>query len=384
MKKNINLMYIYGFLITFLLFRSCDTLYYLEKGISSSGYIIFLVITYIVSLAFQVPSGIIADKYSKKRILLLSNTLLLLSIILFIIANSFIFLAIAIIILALANTFQTGISNSIIYTSLEDKKRFNKVLFYRSIFTYSSYLLAMILGGYVGSKSLVNMYYISIIPVMLNYIIIVLLDDSSISARNETSKRLILKDAIKSVKENKIVISMFLSASMNIAVLTIMAESHPEYSNRLGISTFIIGIYTAIMCLFAIFGEAVSSKTKNRRKYLLFLPILTGINLLVIGIINNFYGIIFIILAQFLFSIYNNSMTATLHHNISSKSRVTVESLLSLLTSLFGIVLGLITSLILNYLNVNNTYIILGIITILYSFIVIIYSKDVFKTKNML
>lgn len=383
MKKNVYLMYIYGFLTTFLLFRSCDTLYYLEKGVSSSGYIIFIVITYLVALTFQIPSGIIADKYSKKRILFFSNTLLLLSIILFIIANSFIFLVIGIIVLALSTTFSTGLSNSIIYTSLDEKNIFNKVLFYRSIFTYSSYLIAMIVGGYVGNKSLVNMYYISIIPVILNYICIVLLDDDSISSSNESSKKIILNDAFKTIINSRIIINLFLSSSMNLAVLTIMAESHPEYSNKLGISTFVIGIYTAVMCLFSIFGEYISSKTKKRRNILLFLPILSGVNLMIIGIVNNYYGIIFIILAQFLFSIYNNSMIATLHHNISSRSRVTVESLLSVLNSLFGILLGLFVSLIMNYLKVNETYIVLGIITVIYSFIVVISSRDLFKNKKL-
>ena len=40
-NKNVILIYIYSFLSTFLLFRACDTLYYLSKGISSSKYVFF-------------------------------------------------------------------------------------------------------------------------------------------------------------------------------------------------------------------------------------------------------------------------------------------------------------------------------------------------------
>lgn len=71
MKNNtINLIYIYTFLSTFILFYSCDTLYYLEKGITSSGYMFFVTISYFVKGVLEISSGILADKYSKKKILL--------------------------------------------------------------------------------------------------------------------------------------------------------------------------------------------------------------------------------------------------------------------------------------------------------------------------
>ena len=164
-KRNIILIYIYGFLTNFLLYRSCDTLYYLEKGVSSSDYLLFIVISYFVSLIIQVPSGILADKYNKKKILFFSQFLLLLSIILFIIADSYWLLVIAIIIQAFQSAFAAGIINAIIHQSLDDKKNFSKALFYKSIFIYSGYIMAMLLGGYVGNFSLVAMYYMSLIPI---------------------------------------------------------------------------------------------------------------------------------------------------------------------------------------------------------------------------
>lgn len=369
-KRNIILIYIYGFLTNFLLYRSCDTLYYLEKGVSSSDYLLFIVISYFVSLIIQVPSGILADKYNKKKILFFSQFLLLLSIILFIIADSYWLLVIAIIIQAFQSAFAAGIINAIIHQSLDDKKNFSKALFYKSIFIYSGYIMAMLLGGYVGNFSLVAMYYMSLIPIIINLFIIGLLDGKMLVASEVNKKKEILSDALTVIKSNKIIINMFLIAGFNFAILTIVAESHPEYSARLGVSPFVIGIYTAIMCLFDIIGEYFCSKEKQKKKNLLILPFCMGLSVLIIGLLNNIYGIIFIVLIQFFFAMYSNSMYTVLHQLVSDKSRVTVESILSLVISGFGILLGFFASFITKFLTISNTYIVLGIFSIIYTLIV--------------
>lgn len=383
MKKNIILIYCYTFLTAFLLFRSCDTLYYLSKGVPSGKYILFIVVTYIIYLIFEVPFGVLADKFSKKRILIISNLMLLISTILFIVAKSYLVLVFGIIFSALQTTFSTGIGNSIIFKSIKDKKKFSKYLFYKSIFSWSSYLIAMILGGYIATKSLVSMYYISLIPIVLNFIVILFLDEERNVQKEVEIKKNIFKDAIKNIKHNfKVILPVFLSYSMINSLVTVIAESNPEYSSNLGVSTFIIGIYTALMCLFIIGGEFISTKVKDKQYHLVILPLLVGIDILIIGLLNNKIGIFFILVSQLLYAFNSNKCISILHNAISDKSRVTVESILQVVYSIFGIVIGLITSLIMRYYNVSNTYVILGILVIVYSILIILFSdKKPYKPK---
>ena len=46
--KNILLIYLHTFLSTFILFYICDTLFYIERGLSSSQYISFVGIAFLV------------------------------------------------------------------------------------------------------------------------------------------------------------------------------------------------------------------------------------------------------------------------------------------------------------------------------------------------
>ena len=176
MKKNIILIYIHTFLSTFILYYICDTLFYIERGLTSSQYISFVGIAFFTRLLFEIPFGIIADKYDKKRLLLISNLLFIISTMIFIFAHNYITFVIAIVTNALNNSLSSGITNSILYENLDNKQRFNKTLFYNSFFYNISYMLAMIVGGYIGQKfGLIYTYYITIIPFIIDFIILLML-----------------------------------------------------------------------------------------------------------------------------------------------------------------------------------------------------------------
>ena len=262
-NKNIILIDIYGFLSTFLLFRACDTLYYLSKGISSSKYVFFTVISSVIALIMQIPISAIGDKTNKKTMLLVSNLFSFLSIILFIISKQYIGFIIAIIFQTLQGLFANGIINSILYEQVKSKKEFSKIIFTKSIFTYAGYGIAMILGGYVGNKSLVNMYYLSLIPVIINFIVLAFLNDIKPTNKKSVKYKTIVTDAIEIIKNNNTIKYLFLCHGLLITILMVMAETHPEYSSKLGISTFIIGVYTALMLLAGIIGEYVGAKIKK-------------------------------------------------------------------------------------------------------------------------
>ena len=78
-QRNIILIYIHTFLSTFILYYICDTLFYIERGLTSSQYISFVGIAFGIRLLLEIPFGIIADKYNKKMLLLISNILFITS-----------------------------------------------------------------------------------------------------------------------------------------------------------------------------------------------------------------------------------------------------------------------------------------------------------------
>lgn len=370
-KRNRILLYIYEFISTMILFYIVDTLFYLERGISSSAYMFFVVVMYITKLIFEIPSGILADKYGKKKILLISQIMFIISTIIFIIAYNYTVFIIAIIIASLQKCFSTGIVNSFLYESLKEKEKFNKVLFIKNTMYCISYMIAMLLGGYLGEKyGLIIDYYVTLIPLILGLIIICFIKDTINNKESNTKRKIdILRNGITEIKNNKFIKNIiFINATM-LVIIKLVEESHPEYSIRIGLTESQIGIYTALILVFCIIGEYFGTKLNGEKKYVFIIlnPIFVGISILLLGYLNSKTGIIFLLTLYIFSESFNNIIFTEIHNNISSKSRVTIESIISLLESIIGIILGIINSICLSFVSVYQSYIILGIILICYS-----------------
>lgn len=378
MKKNIVLIYLHTFLSTFILFYICDTLFYIERGLSSSQYISFVGIAFLVKLIFEIPFGIIADKYSKKKLLLISNVLFILSTVIFIYSHNYFTFLIAIIISAINNSISSGIVNSILYESLENKKEFNKTLFYNSFFYNVSYMLAMIIGGYIGQNfGLIYNYYFTIIPFVIDFFVLLIIKVNKPQKDMVNNNLIILKNGIKEVFKNRYLLKLILTSSVLFSGIKLMEESHPEYSANIGISVFIIGIYTALILVFCIIGSYFGSKI-NKNKYQLVLkihPILSGICILLIGVLNNYFGIVFILLIYIFSESFDNIMISELHNNISSKSRVTVESINQFILAIFGFLFSMLMVILLRFMSVASMYIVIGSIIIIYGLLNILIIK---------
>lgn len=378
MKKNIALIYLHTFLSTFILFYICDTLFYIERGLSSSEYISFVGIAFLVKLIFEIPFGILADKYSKKKLLLISNILFILSTVIFIYSHNYFTFLIAIIISAINNSISSGIVNSILYESLENKREFNKTLFYNSFFYNISYMLAMIIGGYVGQNfGLIYNYYFTILPFIIDFFILLIIKVNKPQKDNVNKNIIILKNGIKEVFKNPYLLKLIITSSVLFSGIKLMEESHPEYSANIGISVFIIGIYTALILVFCIIGSYIGSKI-NKDKYSLVLklhPILSGVCILLIGVLNNSLGIIFILLIYIFSESFDNIMISELHNNISSKSRVTVESINQFVLAVFGFLFSMLMVILLRFMSVASMYIVIGSIIIIYGLLNILIIK---------
>lgn len=369
MKKNIFLIYIHTFLSTFILYYICDTLFYIERGLTSNQYISFVGIAFGVSLLFEIPFGIIADKYNKKLLLLISNVLFIICTIIFINSYNYFTFLIAIIINAINNSLSSGIINSILYESIDDKSTFRKVLFYNSFFYNLSYMIAMIIGGYIGQKfGLVYTYYITIIPFVIDFLVLLMIKtNNTMKNVNVESNISILKNGINEVVNNSYLLKLILTSSILFSGIKLVEESHPEYSHNIGISVFMIGIYTSLILLFSIIGNYIGSKIKKKQyNFVLNIhPIMSGACILLVGLLNNYFGIMFILLIYIFSESFDNIMMSELHNNISSKSRVTVESINKFVLGIFGVIFSFLMTILLKFININIMYIIIGMIIIL-------------------
>ena len=380
-KRNTMIILIYSFFNSFLLYRSCDVLYYLSKGISNSQYINYLSIGSLITIIFLVPFGIIKDKYNRKIILIISNLFLLVSVLFYIYSNNSLFMGIGIIMTYISNLLSQGIVISILHSFISDKKEYSKMYYKWSAYYYSGGLISMVLGGIVAKYSLVSMYYISIIPILINFIVLFFFNDSFEKSKEKNSSKLLLKDSYKIIKNSKVLILLLFSEIIIVPLGEILAESHPEYLASMGASTVLIGIYTAIMCLFAIIGNKIASIQKNQMTSFFLFSFLFFISLIIIGVINNYFTILFIILFQLFFSLTYNIYNTIVQNECVEHCRQTVLAIFTFIISIFQMIICTITSFLFKEFEIGASYIILGTVSI--PIMLIILFIYCIKTKNL-
>lgn len=243
----------------------------------------------------------------------------------------------------------------------------------------------MIIGGYIGQKfGLIYTYYITIIPFIIDFIVLLVLKiKNNINTANMESNISILKNGFKEVINNSYLLKLILTSSILFSGIKLVEESHPEYSNNIGISVFVIGIYTALILVFCIIGSYIGSRLK-RNTYKLILninPIFSGLCILLVGKLNNYFGIVFILLIYIFSESFDNIMKAELHKNISSKSRVTIESINQFVLSIFGIIFSILMTILLKFMSISTMYMLIGFIIISYGIVNLIVDDHFSKAK---
>lgn len=360
-KKNVIIIFIYSFFNSFLLYRACDVLYYLSKGITNAEYVNYLTVGSIITIIFLIPFGIIKDKYNRKYILLLSNFFLLLATILYICANNVFVMGIGIIMSSISNLLSQGIVISLLHSYITNKKNYSKMYYKWSIFYYSGYLISMILGGIVAKYSLVSMYYISLIPIITNFIILLFFDDSLEKKKQKNKTKYMLKESFLLLKESTLLKTILVSEMIFIPVISILAESHPEYLSNMGASTTLIGIYTAGMCLFIIIGNKIATLQNKPVVFFFVFLIFFSITMVLIGVINNYYTIIFIILSNLFYAIQDNIYNTIIQNKCADSYRQTILAIFTFIISISQIIVCTFTSYMLTKIGLGYSYIILGI-----------------------
>ena len=126
--------------------------------------------------------------------------------------------------------------------------------------------------------------------------------------------------------------------------------------------------------------QKISKASKNKYSIILKIkPILSGVYILLVGILNNYFGIIFILLIYIFSESFDNIMTSELHNNISSKSRVTVESINQFCLGIFGFLFSMLMTILLKFISISSMYIVIGGIIIAFGLLDIFINSKIKK-----
>ncbi|MDY0236501.1 MAG: MFS transporter [Gudongella sp.] len=167
----------YGFFKNLRFFEPYLLIYLLGMGLNLFNIGILLSVREAITYIFEVPSGIIADHYGKRKELLLCFVFYIASFIFFFMGSNFIILSIGMVFFGLGEAFRSGTHKAIILSYLEHKGWFShKAFVYGRTRSYS--LLGSAISSFFSILLVLNLpslrwiFLVCIIPYILDFMLI--------------------------------------------------------------------------------------------------------------------------------------------------------------------------------------------------------------------
>jgi MFS family permease len=234
-KSVIFRIFLMEFIHNFVLIYPFYIIMFGERGnISAAGVGILLAVWQIVSVVSEVPTGVVADKISKKWSLVLSKALRLIAFSFWLFVPSFLGYLIGFILWGIADAFSSGTTEAYIYESLpqHQKKDFSKIYSRASSMTMLSFTLAYLLSFVIG-PNYNFLLLMSILVSLISLLICLTLPDNKIGLKSEIKPQ-ILKAAINNIKNSKSLRNLFFGAILIQSLAVMLIEYIPLYYKQVG------------------------------------------------------------------------------------------------------------------------------------------------------
>lgn len=341
-----------------------------ENGVSQSEFLLLQLIFGAVLLAFDIPAGFFADRFSRKLSLLIGGAIIVTAVISYGLSRDFTDMLIAEIIFGIGLAFCNGADQALLYESLRELEEEH---LYEALVRRISLLqlLAMagfaLLGGFLGEFN-IRYPYIAEAGVFFLFIICAVFFVEP--KRGLESKKFGFLEAVghaRALREHPLRFDLqLILVALTFSALQLMLWFYQPIFDLYEIPVWANGIFFS----FAHLVGAGASLTSMRLERLaggyprvLLVPLLLAISIyFVVGLVNSIFVIGALMVFQFARGWNNTLLQAELNRNIESDVRATMLSLRTFaerFTSMLMLGLGAILS---GFLGARETLLVSGIV----------------------
>jgi MFS family permease len=163
--RNLTVMMVYKVTITLFFFVPVMTLFWQDNGLSLLEVMILQSIFSIATVLLEFPSGMLADRYGKRKVLITASLMSFVGMALYCVADDFYSFLVAELLLAVWIALMSGADSALLYDSLKELKREDEYTrIWGNIQFYSLVFLAVVnvLGGIIATQGLRYTLYASL------------------------------------------------------------------------------------------------------------------------------------------------------------------------------------------------------------------------------
>jgi MFS family permease len=317
---------------------------FLNKVIKDSSARAYVTIIYLAALlVFDVPTGILADRVSRKLCLLLGSVVQIISLVILGASSTVLVYLIGSFVFGISICLFDGAAQAILYDWLKLKTK-TAIYAKEQGRNYAAFLIgagiANVFSGFIANAlDLRSTYFISLVPASLAFVLLLGLEDPPFAKKQATLWYKHLDEVIRELlSHRKIIVFSVQSVAAGVALYTI-GEFGQIYMLAFGISTVTLGIFWAIDALFASGGRFLAHKfqTYPRLLVIFFCAVVS-----VFALIHQSFGIGLFWLFYGLTEAVSNVAETEIQHETSSHVRATTLSVVNFIGNLVAVPIILI------------------------------------------
>lgn len=341
-KEILRPLFAYTFIEALIFWYAIEKLLWSSSGISPEQIIVLGIIAQSSQTLIEVPSSIVADRWSRRKLLILSSIFMFIAITIVLAVQSFLSFAVMSLAWAFYFAFKSGTDNAYIYDLLKEKGLQSQ--YRKALSRYNSFQLAGLLISSLGASVLIKYgdfltpYWATLIPTIIAIILLMRMHDPDIERTEQSTGTAYfhVRSAMRNVSKKKWLGAIFLALAFVIAGRFIWYEYFQLFALQREVLPVLFGVMLALIHIGNIFGSEFAHRIKSANRVLLTaLAALVVSTIAMVFVSGSLAVILFLIICFFGSQAGTIVLDENLQHETKSELRATTLSLANLMSRIF-------------------------------------------------
>ena len=316
-----------------------ERLFWEQRGMTIQMVVYTEIIYAVTVVLLEIPTGIIADKWGRKRLIIVDAFLGCCELLILIYATGFRHFAAAIFLAGIGRAAGSGSENALLYDSLlsnGEEQSFEKCLGRLNALDFIAAIVAALSGSLMaGWRGFELNYWISCVSMLISLCISFTLVEPEVRSRTDVPvpiKEYVVA-SVSFFRSNHGVCLILLSAMIAGSAMNFIDEFWQLYASRLGIPVIYFGILSSVLSILRLPGNVLAYRIKEKvsyRKLISGIILVFAAGFLYMCLNRGITSIVMIFLICIVSGIIEPAAAGYLHHRIDSSMRATIDSFQSL------------------------------------------------------
>jgi MFS family permease len=324
-------------------------------------------------LVFEIPSGALADRWSRKKMLVLAP--LIKSgcfIVWFFARGNFYLYGLGFMFWGISESFVSGTTQALLYDQLKHAGKsgdYERALGRKTFFSHLALAISLVSGGVIAGYSLNWAILFSVIPLLLSAVFAALLKEAP---KAESTKEIhyleYMKIAFQEVKGNHVLLYLFSYFGIVCITFGTLEEFDQLYYHLVKLPIFAFGIAGFVWSALNAIGAHYAYKLTDKSWVFYLFPLLSSIGIIIVARFPSVPIIAVLWFSYFLAAPLQVLAESRIQRNIKSASRATVTSINAFFLNLSAALLSPILGFIGKVWNLQAIYLSMGILLLVFAF----------------